>query len=73
MSTHAYCVCPRGSNSVRGIARGPKADEVLVTVHNDGVVCYNTTRQVSLTSSGFRVPGKLVHAYKFSCTGQCKE
>jgi len=49
MSAHAYCLCPRGSNSVRGIARGAKADEVLVTIQNDGVVCYSSARQVSCT------------------------
>lgn len=51
MSAHAYCLCPRGSNSVRGIARGAKADEVLVTVQNDGVVCYSSARQVSCTKT----------------------
>ena len=47
MSAQAYCLCPRGSNSVRGISRGPKAEEVVVTVQNDGVVCYNADRRVS--------------------------
>lgn len=47
MSAQAYCLCPRGSNSVRGLAQGPKADEVIVTVQNDGVVCYNSARRVS--------------------------
>ena len=47
MATQAYCLCPRGSNRVRGIARGRKADEVLVTVQNDGVVCYSSARRVS--------------------------
>ena len=51
MSAHAYCLCPRGSNSVRGIARGAKADEVLVTIQNDGVVCYSSARQVICTST----------------------
>ena len=51
MSAHAYCLCPRGSNTVRGIARGAKADEVLVTIQNDGVVCYSSARQVSCTRS----------------------
>ncbi|KAL0021610.1 hypothetical protein WJX79_005995 [Trebouxia sp. C0005] len=50
MSAHAYCLCPRGSNSVRGIARGAKADEVLVTVQNDGVVCYSSARQEQSSS-----------------------
>lgn len=49
MSASAYCLCPRGSNNVRGIARGPSADEVLVTVQNDGVVCYSSARQVNRT------------------------
>ena len=46
MSAQAYCLCHRGSNSVRGIARGFRADEVLVTVQNDGVVTYSSARQV---------------------------
>ena len=47
MSAQAYCLCTRGSNSVRGISRGSKAEEVVVTVQNDGVVCYNSDRRVS--------------------------
>ncbi|DBA75343.1 hypothetical protein WJX77_005717 [Trebouxia sp. C0004] len=50
MSAHAYCLCPRGSNSVRGIARGAKANEVLVTIQNDGVVCYSSARQEQVNS-----------------------
>lgn len=50
MSAQAYCLCPRGANSVRGISRGPKAEEVVVTVQNDGVVCYNSDRRVSLAA-----------------------
>ena len=53
MSAQAYCLCPRGSNSVRGISRGPKAEEVVVTVQNDGVVCYNSARRVSAATNAF--------------------
>ncbi|KAL3134098.1 hypothetical protein ABBQ32_008522 [Trebouxia sp. C0010 RCD-2024] len=45
MSAQAYCLCPRGSNSVRGLSQGPKADEVVVTVQSDGVVCYSSARR----------------------------
>ena len=56
MSVQAYCLCPRGSNSVRGISRGPKAVEVVVTVQNDGVVCYNSDRRVSaVTKAACRI------------------
>ena len=67
MSAAAYCLCPRGSNNVRGIARGPSADEVLVTVQNDGVVCYSSARQVkpqTLFSLCISVP-------KSACTWHC--
>ena len=46
MSTQAYCLYPRGSNSVRGIYHGSKPEEVVITVQNDGVICYNSIRRV---------------------------
>lgn len=47
MSTQAYCLRSAASYKVCGVAQGPKADEVIVTVQNDGVVCYSSARQVN--------------------------
>lgn len=48
MSVQAYCLRSAVSHTVCGVSQGPKADEVVVTVQNDGVVCYSSVRQVSL-------------------------
>ena len=48
MSVQAYCLRSAASHTVCGVSQGPKADEVVVTVQNDGVVCYSSARQVSL-------------------------
>lgn len=51
MSAQAYCLRSAASHTVCGVAQGPKADEVIVTVQDDGVVCYSSIRQVSINVS----------------------
>ena len=43
----AACICRHSAGAVGGIAPGPQPGQVLVTVQNDGVLCYDTATKVS--------------------------
>ncbi len=43
----AACICRHSAGVVGGIAPGPQPGQVLVTVQNDGVLCYDTATKVS--------------------------
>ena len=43
----AACICRHSAGVVGGIAPGPQPGQVLVTVQNDGILCYDTATKVS--------------------------
>ncbi len=46
MALSTLCLCRHGSHPIVGLARGPRAQEVVVTVQGDGVLCYSADTQV---------------------------
>ncbi|KAK9823952.1 hypothetical protein WJX72_006629 [[Myrmecia] bisecta] len=45
MAGQTYCLCRPGSSNTEAIAPGPSADQLLVTVQRDGVVCLDAITQ----------------------------
>lgn len=46
MALSTLCLYRHGSHPIVGLARGPHAQEVVVTVQGDGVLCYSADTQV---------------------------
>ena len=43
----AACICRHSAEAVGGVASGPQPGQILVTIHGDGVLCYDTATKVS--------------------------
>lgn len=56
MALSTLCLCRHGSHPIVGLARGPRAQEVVVTVQGDGVLCYSADTQVGSMVAAWHSP-----------------